>query len=361
VVLGSLALAGACGTGIGWGASTQGVGWDSALDRATGKRISVVVRARPGREAAVEAAVTRLGHVKLQLRIINGFSASLPTSAVRKLRNVRDLVSVSLNRHLQAMSSSYDPATDIGSMSSTAKITGANAYYQAGYTGAGVTVALIDSGVVPVDGLTAAGKVINGPDLSYESQYPQSEYMDTYGHGTFIAGLIAGKSSSGDFQGMAPDARILSLKVADAHGNTDVSQVIEAIDWVVQHRADNGMNVRVLNMSYGTDSGQPYSVDPLAFAAEQAWKSGIVVVAAAGNAGFAKGGSMTDPAYDPMLLSVGAADTMGTLAIADDTVASFSSNAVNGVRTVDVLVPGAHIVSLRDPGSYIDQTYGSTG
>src|SRR5438477_9876756 len=206
VVLGSLALAGTCGTGIGWGASQHGIGWDSALNAATGKHVSVVVRAQPGHEAVAEAAVTRLGgHVKLQLRIIHGFSASVPASAVHKLRNVRGLISVSLDRQLQAMSSSYDPTTDIGSMISTSKIIGADAYHQAGYTGAGVTVALLDSGVVPVDGLAAAGKVINGPDLSYESQYAQSQYMDTYGHGTFMAGLIAGKTSSGDFQGMAPD------------------------------------------------------------------------------------------------------------------------------------------------------------
>src|SRR5207248_7363692 len=111
-----------------------------------------------------------------------------------------------------------------------------------------------------------------------------------------------------------PDARRVSIKVADGNGMTDVSQVIAAIDWVVQHRNDNGMNIRILNLSYGTDSGQPYGVDPLAYAAEQAWKHGIFVVAAAGNTGFAKNGSMTDPAYDPMLMAVGAAETNGTVA-----------------------------------------------
>ena len=88
---------------------------------------------------------------------------------------------------------------------------------------------------------------------------------------------------------MAPDARILSVKVGAADGGVDVTQVIAAIDWVVQHQHDNGLNIRVLNLSYGTNSTQPYTVDPLAYAAEQAWKHGIVVVAAAGNSGYQKG------------------------------------------------------------------------
>ena len=85
---------------------------------------------------------------------------------------------------------------------------------------------------------------------------------------------------------MAPDSRIVSIKVADAKGQTDVSQAIAAIDWVVQNRNKNGLNIRVLNMSFGTDGVQDYLLDPLAYAAEQAWHKGIVVVVAVGNEGF---------------------------------------------------------------------------
>ena len=111
---------------------------------------------------------------------------------------------------------------------------------------------------------------------------------------------------------MAPDARIVNVKVADESGAVDVSQVLAGIDWVVQHRNDNGINIRVLNLSFGTSSTQSYILDPLAFAAEVAWKSGIVVVASAGNNGAASNG-LSDPAYDPFLISVGAADTQGSL------------------------------------------------
>jgi serine protease AprX len=247
---------------------------------------------------------------------------------------------------------SYDPSTDVGSMQNTTLMTGAQAYWQAGYTGAGVDVALIDTGVSPVPGLE--GKIINGPDISFDSQASNLLHLDGAGHGTFLAGIITG---------MAPGSRILSVKVGNYSGQVDVSQVIAAIGWVVQHRNDNGMNIRVLNLSYGTNGTQDYQVDPLTYAIEQAWKAGIAVVTSAGNAGFVHGGSLTDPSYDPFVITVGAADTQGTVSTGDDTVASFSSNSNIGPdkRTIDLLAPGVHIVSLRDPGSFIDQNYGSTG
>jgi serine protease AprX len=270
-----------------------------------------------------------------------------------------------------SLASSYDSAGDMNSMYNTTQYTGAQAWWSAGYTGAGVDVAIIDTGVSPVDALSAPGKVIYGPDLSFESQSDALRNLDTNGHGTFMAGIIAGRGSgavagayagdSTNFLGVAPDARILSVKVGVADGGVDVSQVIAAIDWVVQHRTDNGMNIRVLNLSYGTDSAQSYLVDPLAFAVEQAWRAGIFVVTATGNAGYAfKTGTLTNPGFDPKIFAVGASDSMGTATQSDDMVASFSSTGSNS-RTPDVVAPGAHLVSLRDPGSYIDQNFGSTG
>ena len=361
---GVLAAAGATllalvAAGTSWSATVpRGTSWDS-----------VIVRATPGHTRVVEKAVRRLhGRVDRRLDIIHGFSATMPHAAAIALRSVPSVVSVTPNGVLHAMS--YNASSDAGSMLNTSQMTGAQAYWAAGYTGRGVDVALIDSGVAPVDGLTYPGKVINGPDLSFDSQAPNLTYLDSLGHGTHMAGIIAGRANGavtgayvGDqtnFLGMAPDARIVSIKVADAHGNTDVSQVIAAIDWVVQHQRDNGLNIRVLNLSYGTNSDQDYTIDPLAFAAEVAWKKGLVVVTAAGNAGFVRGGSLTNPSIDPYVIAVGAADTQGTVDYTDDTVASFSSNGTVA-RRIDLLAPGTHIVSLRDPGSFIDERYGSTG
>ena len=259
--------------------------------------------------------------------------------------------------------SAYDPSADPYSMQNVTAGDGAQSWLNAGYTGNGVDVAVIDTGVAPVAGLSGPGKVVNGPDLSLESQNPSLQYLDTNGHGTFMAGLIAGNDGEpGGYRGVAPDARIVSLKVAVADGGADVTQVIAAIDWVVQHRHDNGMNIRVINLSYGTNSTQPYIIDPLAYAAEQAWKAGIVVVAAAGNSGYQRGASaqgLADPADDPQIVAVGAADTMGTTTPSDDEVAPFSAGSAScsrGCRGPDLIAPGSHMQSLRVPGSYIDQT-----
>jgi serine protease AprX len=264
----------------------------------------------------------------------------------------------------------YDPATDPNSIFNTTLYSGAQAWWSAGYTGKGVDVALIDTGVSPVAGLDAPGKVLNGPDLSLESQAPNLTRLDTYGHGTFMAGLIAGRDAglsapyaaapASAYRGMAPDARIVSLKVGTADGGVDVSQVIAAIDWVVQHRNDNGLNIRVVNLAYGTNSTQDPYVDPLSYAVEQAWAKGIVVVAAAGNSGYQVGGGapgIADPAYNSFVIAAGASDSMGTPALMDDTVAAFSASArCNHCKRPDFVAPGSHLQGLRVPNSYIDAT-----
>jgi serine protease AprX len=258
-----------------------------------------------------------------------------------------------------ALAAGYDPATDPYSMANTAAFTGATAWWNAGYTGAGVDVAVIDTGVSPVPGLDGAGKIVNGPDLSLESQASNLRYLDTSGHGTFMAGLIAGNSA--DYKGIAPGARIVSIKVGVADGGVDVSQVIAAIDWVVQHKTDNGLNIRVINLSYGTNSLQKYTLDPLSHAVEQAWKKGIVVVAAAGNAGYQKGGGapgMANPAYNPYVISVAGLDQMGTASRSDDTMGAYSSSGCGATCPKPSFVaPGSHIQGLRVPNGHIDANH----
>jgi serine protease AprX len=265
----------------------------------------------------------------------------------------------------RTLSSAYTPKQYAGSMYYVAQeITGAGAFWNDGYTGEGIDVALIDTGVVPVNGLTYKNKVINGPDLSFESQDPDLRYLDTFGHGTHLAGIIAGrddnaskvaKGEEAKFLGMAPGARLVNVKVADANGTVDVTQVIAAIDWVVQHRADNGMNIRVINLAYGTTGDQSYLSDPLAHAIENAWRQGIVVVVAAGNDG--NGNPLRNPAIDPYVIAVGASASDGIdYRAEDDQVAAFS-NCGTSDRHVDIVAPGKSIVSLRNPGSAADQGY----
>jgi serine protease AprX len=233
-------------------------------------------------------------------------------------------------------------------------------------TGQGVTVALLDSGIAQVPGLDAPSKVTYGPDLSIEGNGSLAQ-QDSFGHGTHLAGIIAGRGASNPAVdlpgapasvqlGIAPDAGLLSVKLATTDGSTDVSQVIAALDWVTEHQtAPDGSRVRVVNLSFGTDSAQQYQLDPLAAAAENAWRHGLVVVVSGGNEG-SDAGRLTDPAIDPYVVAVGAADSGDRVdgwAHDHTRPASFSSVGTTG-RHVDLIAPGTSLVSLRDPGSAVD-------
>ncbi len=219
-----------------------------------------------------------------------------------------------------------------------------------GYTGQGIDVAVIDTGVAPVPGLDGTGKVLYGPDLSNEGALDNLATLDTYGHGTHIAGIIAGDDGvDGGFEGMAPDARIVSVKVAGATGETHVAQVVAAIEWVVEHRNRDGLNIRVLNLSLGRDGVPSNLADPLSAAVERAWDAGIVVVAAGGNRSNDSGG-LDSPAVSPYVIATGALDGRAVR----DGVAPWSSGGTD-TRGPDLVAPGKSIVSLRVPGSTLDQ------
>ena len=173
-----------------------------------------------------------------------------------------------------------------------------------GFTGQGIDVALIDSGVTTVKGLDQAGKILYGPDLSNEGGQPSLANLDTYGHGTHLAGIIVGDDGA-DVVGVAPGSRVISIKVAGATGQTDIAQVIAGIDWVVAHKSDPGVNIRVLNLSLGIGGVATSGTDPLAAAVERAWKAGIIVVVAAGNRG--NGAPLDSPAIDPYVIEIGRA------------------------------------------------------
>jgi serine protease AprX len=267
----------------------------------------------------------------------------------------------------------YRAEQDPGSLFTVTKAIGARSVWSqkdaAGraVTGQGVTVALLDSGLSPVPGLDGAGKVVQGPDLSLENGSDALRNLDSFGHGTHLAGIIAGEdvvdrdaktgepkgTKPADQLGVAPDAGLLALKLATANGSTDVSQVIAALDWVSQHKNDHGMNVRVVNLAFGTDSLQPYQLDPLAAAAENAWRNGLVVVVSGGNDG-QRTFRLTDPAMDPYVIAVGASDPVLRVdGWKTPRVADFS-NSGTSQRHVDLLAPGKSMTALRDPGSFVD-------
>ena len=252
-----------------------------------------------------------------------------------------------------------DPyASDPGSLCTLTRVIGAQDAWARGYTGAGVGVALIDTGVTAVPGL--AGQVFRGPDLSFEAQAQNLALVDTFGHGTHLASIIAGhdaglpvtrEAAAEGFLGVAPEAHVISLRVGASDGSVDVTQVLAAIDWAVQHRSDPGLNIRVICLAFGTDSTQAYTSDPLAYAVDKAWRKGVVVVVSGGNSGNC--GILNDPATNPRILAVGADDPAGTSSTEDDVIPSWSS--VGSVqRSVDLVAPGKSLLGLRDPGGAVD-------
>ena len=247
-------------------------------------------------------------------------------------------------------------ADDMAAGQSLAAVRAAIGADAIGATGAGVDVAVIDSGTVPVAGLNGTNKVYQGPDFSTESQGNRDlRNLDTFGHGTHIAGIIAGNDPQTGYQGIAPGSRIVNVKVANADGSTSPMALLAAVKWVVDNRHARGLNIRVINLSFGADPNADYTKDILVAATEYAWQQGVVVVVSAGNNG-PDAHQLDSPAIDPFAISVGGEATNGNADPSDDTIADWSSSG-NASRNPDLVAPGASLVSLRDPGSYLDANF----
>src|SRR5439155_242214 len=190
---------------------------------------------------------------------------------------------------------------------------------------------------------------------------------DYYGHGTHVAGILAGNGAMSTcsrctrpFIGIAPNANIINLRVLDAKGNGTDSSVISAINAAI--RLAKTYNIKVINLSLGRPVYESYSLDPLCQAVESAWKSGIVVVVAAGNEGRddSQGtngyGTILAPANDPYVISVGAMKDMRTISRSDDLIASYSSKGptlLDHIVKPDIVAPGNRVISLIQAGSTI--------
>ena len=318
-----------------------------------GRTITVIVRESVPASDVAENLVTGLhGTVVRELPIVGGFTAHIPGSAVAVLAASPAVRRVwgDARLHMNSVNMAQFDAMPINTTwQGVVNLGQARDVLNAGpFLGQGVTVALLDTGVSANTDL--GNRVLARVDLT-----PEHDGYDRYGHGTHMAGLIAGNGaqSLGLYQGVAPRARLVSVKVAGADGSTDVSVVLAGLEWIVEHQAQ--YNIRVLNLSFGTDATQPYSVDPLDYAVERAWLSGIAVVVSAGNRG-PSAGTINKPADDPYVITVGSADTKGTSDTSDDTVASFSSMGPtqDGFSKPDVVAPGISLVSERAVGSTID-------
>jgi len=291
-------------------------------------------------------------------------STSLTTSVTTTSTSTSTTTSIADTRNRWLLDSTLTSLREVNSMIGAPQVWAKRDASGRMVTGQGIGVALIDSGIAPVKGLSQPGKVVNGPDLSVESQAANLRNLDTFGHGTHMAGIIAGRDPEAGagqeadprfFVGVAPDARLVNLRVAAADGAVDVSQVIAAIDWAVTHRNDAGLNIRVINLSFGTDSLQDPKYDPLSYAVEAAWRAGLVVVVSVGTDG-PTDPRVGHPALNPYIIAVGGSDISGTLARNDDKIGAFSTRG-DYTRHADLVAPGRSVVSLRDPGAFVDVNF----
>ncbi len=341
--------------------SSGGAIVDPALSAFRSGDVPVIVQKLVAADETVEAAVARLGgRVTRALPIVDGFAATVPARALRALAVVPGVRVISLDRRVLVAEGGEN-----GSPTSVyRKVVRADDVNSAGYSGQGITVAIIDTGIAPVADLS--GRIVQvqngglfGGTSPCKNFSGESNCNDSYGHGTFVAGIIAGNgaSSGGAWKGVAPAAKVLSVKIAGASGAADVSTLLAAIQWVVSYK--DTYNIKVLNLSLGTNSTQTYRSDPMNFAVEKAWDAGITVVVSASNLG-PEPGTISKPGDDPWVITVGATDDQGTPGLGDDGVPNFSSRgptAADGIAKPDVAAPGAHIISLRAPGSVIDTQF----
>ncbi len=228
-------------------------------------------------------------------------------------------------------------------------------------SGNGIGVAVIDSGIATHSALS--GKVV--ASVNYATG--ETTTTDGFGHGTHIAGIIAGVSNYGPTPlfktGVAPGAHLVNVRVLNREGVGYTSDVIAGIQWVKTNKTKYA--IRVINLSLGHPIVEPCFYDPLCLAAEDAVKSGLVVVASAGNDGKdAEGhtvlGSISTPGNAPSVITVGALNTWNTTSLSDDTVTTYSSRGPTRYDMLlkpDVVAPGNKIVSLEAAGSYLATTY----
>jgi serine protease AprX len=330
-------------------------------DKHPGRSVEAIVQFENGVNSSAAHKLVRAngGRVTGDLPIINGLVARMSAGRANGLAHVKGVRVVSLNAAVKKTGLVGGIDTSLIQTSYPNSVRAPKAWSEA--TGKGVGVAVVDTGI--------AGTL---PDFRGSQSDSTSRVVatvatnpyatgdgDSYGHGTHVAGIIAGNGGNrpngdtlkGNYVGVAPDANLVSVKVADEQGNATLLDVIYGLQFAVDNK--DAYNIRVVNLSLESTQAQSYKTDPLDAAAEAAWFNGIVVVAAAGNRGTTADAVDYAPGNDPYVISVGGVDDQGTKNTTDDGVADWSSRGTtqDGFAKPDVLAPGAHIVSTLAPNS----------
>lgn len=268
------------------------------------------------------------------LSLIGGFSGYLSTDLIYRLANNPDISYISFDSRVYTL-------LDIAAPSVEAYLP-----HDEGYEGEGITVAIIDTGISPHYDLTRpSNRIVGFKDFINNRQAP----YDDNGHGTHVAGIIAGNgySSKGKYVGIAPRANILAIKALDENGGGSSSKIVEAISYIIDTK--DKYNTKIINLSIGTPANNICDKDPLCRAVEKAVQAGLIVIVAAGNSGPERG-TILSPGTSRNAITVGAVDDKRTIDPSDDTIAPFSSRGptLEGLMKPDILAPGVNINSLSN-------------
>ena len=303
--------------------------------------------------AFLEAQKKNGSTVSDKLPLINGCSVDVKLEDVdNMLKNLPVGTQIAVDRPLIFDNPTLMKSAQPGAVPEEGKATadiadaliGIDEVWDMGYTGKGQTIAIIDSGIYPHPDLE--GKITGWVDMQDGALKP----MDTYGHGTHVAGIAAGNGtkSAGVHKGVAPDANVVGVRISN------VSEAIKGIQWVIENK--DRLGIGVINMSLGDFAMRSYKDDPWAQAAEKAMEAGLVVCVAAGNDGPSER-NISTPGIHPDVITVGALDDNGTLDRSDDKVADFSSRGptnIDGINKPDLIAPGVNIYGPLAPGAGID-------
>lgn len=271
------------------------------------------------------------------------FSGNLCVQTIRTLAELPEVLFISADKKVSLLLNHAVQAVEASAVHSAF-----------GLTGRGVGIAILDTGVYPHPDLTLpVNRYITFVDFI---NYRTDPYDDN-GHGTHVAGCAAsnGYASGGLYRGPAPEANIIGIKVLNAQGEGTYSTILAGIDFCIRNRQQ--LNIRVMNLSLGAVPSVTHVNDPLAMACRIAWRSGIVVCAAAGNTG--PTGTIHTPGYEPLVLTVGAIDDANTASRSDDRYSDYTSRGptVDGFIKPDIAAPGTGITSLLSPNSALAIQY----
>lgn len=304
--------------------------------------ISVIIFTKNLECKTIEENIYKLnGKIKYKLPLIRAIAVEMPYKYIKNIAMSREVIYVSDDVEVQGLLDIASPTVK------------APECQRQGYTGEGITAAILDTGVYPhPDLVQPKNRIIGFKDFINGINKP----YDDNGHGTHVAGDMAGNglSSQGKYTGIAPNVNLVVAKVLNNEGNGSTSDIVAGMQWVVDNK--NKYGIRILSLSLGSAPSPLSTIDPMLMAVKSVWNSGIVVVAAAGNSG-PKEGTIVSPGISPIIITVGAADDKGTVSANDDIVAPFSSRGVyrkcKNIDKPDVVAPGVNITSLAADTTYL--------